>query len=107
MGANPEKLSPHIRIASDRVWRLYLAADRRERRDPNPRGLLRERYRGVSQQLNPSMTRSASKPEIPKVIDKVGVVDGIPTRVYRRERAGVDGKLLKLRDTDGFRKRFQ
>ena len=26
---------------------------------------------------------------------------------YRRERAGVDGKLLKLRDTDGFRKQFQ
>jgi hypothetical protein len=27
--------------------------------------------------------------------------------VYRRERAGVDGKLLKQRDTDGYRKRFR
>ena len=26
---------------------------------------------------------------------------------YRRERAAVYGKLLKLRDTDGFRKQFQ
>jgi len=26
---------------------------------------------------------------------------------YRRERAAAEGKLLKLRDTDGFRKQFQ
>jgi len=26
---------------------------------------------------------------------------------HRRERAAVYGKLLKLRDTDGFRKQFQ
>ena len=26
---------------------------------------------------------------------------------YRRERAAVYGKLLKLRDTDGYQKRFQ
>ena len=28
-------------------------------------------------------------------------------RCYRRERAAAYGKLLKLRDTDGFRKHFQ
>jgi hypothetical protein len=31
MGANPEKLSPHIETASDRVWRLYLVACSRQR----------------------------------------------------------------------------
>jgi hypothetical protein len=40
IGANPEKLSPHIEAASDRVWRLYLVADWREQLDPNPGPLL-------------------------------------------------------------------
>jgi hypothetical protein len=34
-------------------------------------------HRGVIQQLNRSVTRSAPKPAIPQVIDKVGVPDGI------------------------------
>jgi len=33
--------------------------------------------RGVIQQLNRSVTRSAPKPAIAQVIDKVGVPDGI------------------------------
>jgi len=37
----------------------------------------RNAHRGVIQQLNRSVTRSAPKPAIPQVIDKVGVPDGI------------------------------
>jgi hypothetical protein len=33
--------------------------------------------------------------------------DRDPPNGYRRERAGVDDKLLKLRDTDGFPEQFQ
>jgi len=36
----------------------------------------RNAHRGVIQQLNRSVTRSAPKPAIPQVIDKVGVPDG-------------------------------
>ena len=41
----------------------------------------RNAHRGVIQQLNRSVTRSAPKPAIPQVVDKVGVPDGIRTRV--------------------------
>jgi hypothetical protein len=37
----------------------------------------RSAHRGVIQQLNRSVTRSAPKPAIPQVVDKVGVPDGI------------------------------
>jgi hypothetical protein len=37
----------------------------------------RNAHRGVIQQLNRSVTRSAAKPAIPQVVDKVGVPDGI------------------------------
>jgi hypothetical protein len=37
----------------------------------------RNAHRGVNQQLNRSVTRSAPKPAIPQVVDKVGVSDGI------------------------------
>ena len=37
----------------------------------------RNAHRGVIQQLNRRVTRSAPKPTIPQVIDKVGVPDGI------------------------------
>jgi hypothetical protein len=37
----------------------------------------RNAHRGVIQQLNRSVTRSAPKPAIPQVVDKVGVPDGI------------------------------
>jgi hypothetical protein len=37
----------------------------------------RNAHRGVIQQLNRSVTRSAPKPATPQVIDKVGVPDGI------------------------------
>jgi hypothetical protein len=36
----------------------------------------RNAHRGVIQQLNRSVTRSAPKPAIPQVVDKVGVPDG-------------------------------
>jgi hypothetical protein len=37
----------------------------------------RNAHRGVIQQLNRSVSRSAPKPAIPQVVDKVGVPDGI------------------------------
>jgi hypothetical protein len=37
----------------------------------------RDAHRGVMQQLNRSVTRSAPKAAIPQVIDKLGVPDGI------------------------------
>jgi hypothetical protein len=37
----------------------------------------RNAHRGVIQQLNRSVTRSAPKPAIPQVVDRVGVPDGI------------------------------
>jgi integrase len=37
----------------------------------------RNAHRGVIQQLNRSVTRSAPKPAIPQIVDKVGVPDGI------------------------------
>jgi len=48
------------------------------------------------------------------LFDQVGVVLGGADQTrwwiqlgHHRERAAVCGKLLKLRDTDGFRKQFQ
>ena len=37
----------------------------------------RNAHRGVIQQLNRSVTRSAPKPAIPQIVDNVGVPDGI------------------------------
>jgi hypothetical protein len=60
-----------------------------------------------------AVVQNSSRSEVSVVAGTTGNMDKVwrPRRdlnpCYRRERAAVYGKLLKLRDTDGFRKQFQ